>query len=589
MDPISLAGLSLGVTSLAFDMFAGCVKGFVLLSTTQRFDRDSSALSCMLSLQELQLFEWASRVGLLADPPVLEKRLNEPAVCAVLRQLKDLLLDTEKLKSRYKMSFQEQSSTLDRLDSTQDLITQTISREKRAAVLERAEHLNGSVQLHKRLWWAAADKKKFEELVEQIKAFIRELWNLLDPLRQDEMTQNLQTMLSHVISVSSKIDDLTSLQAALQMQALPPDQREGRQSLASAARMKGLFISSQESQQYTSKDDKPSTWEQPRALPPLNLNIDLSLLTSFKPLKNSPDLGTALLSERPVFVEWKTLPASPSLRSKILSRAQSLATLLSLPKPHPLPSLHCEGIIHQSAAPNSAPQRIAFVFTLSASYALNLPINSLRNLFSLTPSVTSRIALALKLVQTLHWFHTAGWLHKDICSSHILLWPNEGEPILSSPLFAGFAFARGDDPCAISEQPSSDAERDIYRHPDAMGEPSTSFTKDKDVYALGCVLLEIGEWRSLRSLVAGFVDVGKGGGKEVQMVQLARVKGHLLDQGPKGGMRMLGFRMGEVYERVVRMMLSGEIPEEWRAGDEGEARRLTVLDVAIRRLRTCVI
>lgn len=32
-----------------------------------------------------------------------------------------------------------------------------------------------------------------------------------------------------------------------------------------------------------------------------------------------------------------------------------------------------------------------------------------------------------------------------------------------------------------------------------MGEPSESFSAAKDVYALGTVLLEVGEWRSLKS------------------------------------------------------------------------------------------
>ena len=61
----------------------------------------------------------------------------------------------------------------------------------------------------------------------------------------------------------------------------------------------------------------------------------------------------------------------------------------------------------------------------------------------------------------------------------------------------------------ISEQPSSDPPRDIYRHPDAMGEPLEAFSVIKDIYALGTVLLETREWRSLRSLVGRIVDLGK--------------------------------------------------------------------------------
>ena len=42
-----------------------------------------------------------------------------------------------------------------------------------------------------------------------------------------------------------------------------------------------------------------------------------------------------------------------------------------------------------------------------------------------------------------------------------------------------------------------------------MEESSLSFTATKDIYALGTILLEIGERRSLKSLVEKIVNVGK--------------------------------------------------------------------------------
>lgn len=64
-----------------------------------------------------------------------------------------------------------------------------------------------------------------------------------------------------------------------------------------------------------------------------------------------------------------------------------------------------------------------------------------------------------------------------------------------------------------------------------MGEPSESFSAAKDVYALGTVLLESGEWRSLKSLVAQVIDVSK---PDVPMTSLAKVKPFLLDASSKG-------------------------------------------------------
>jgi len=60
-------------------------------------------------------------------------------------------------------------------------------------------------------------------------------------------------------------------------------------------------------------------------------------------------------------------------------------------------------------------------------------------------------------------------------------------------MLAGLAFSCLDLSFEISEQPSADPKRDIYRHPEAMGEPSASFSAAKDFYALGIILLE--NWR----------------------------------------------------------------------------------------------
>src|SRR5208282_5911867 len=104
-------------------------------------------------------------------------------------------------------------------------------------------------------------------------------------------------------------------------------------------------------------------------------------------------------------------------------------------------------------------------------------------------------------------FHRAGWLHKDLRSENVLFFlPRENSNIkapeskISNPILVGFSFARFASPSEISEQPSADPKRDIYRHPSAMGEPSVSFNSTVDVYSLGTILVEIAEWRALKHI-----------------------------------------------------------------------------------------
>lgn len=115
-----------------------------------------------------------------------------------------------------------------------------------------------------------------------------------------------------------------------------------------------------------------------------------------------------------------------------------------------------------------------------------------------------------------------------------------------------------------------------------MAEPSISFPAAKDIYPLGTVLPEVGEWRSLGSVVEKVVDAGM---PDVSLADLAKIKPFLLDDGLKGGFGTLRFRMSDVYTSVTRMMLSGELPEQRLATKEApETFNPNALDIAVREL-----
>ena len=63
----------------------------------------------MYAQQEIQSAERAHRAGLLFGNHELDRRLNATIVKAVLKELESLLLDTEKLTIRYKLTFQATS------------------------------------------------------------------------------------------------------------------------------------------------------------------------------------------------------------------------------------------------------------------------------------------------------------------------------------------------------------------------------------------------------------------------------------------------------------------------------------------------
>lgn len=608
MDPLSVAALALGAASISFQLFAGCIQGFVLLSTAHNLGKDSSTLLCMLNLQEIQLTEWARRAGLLKEEGVLDRRLNETVVCLVLKELQDLLLNTEKLKHRYKLglvakSFSAQQEFPSGTSSViHGILGDAISNELRGDIMYRARLIQSKNNFPQRLWWAAVDKGKFSELIDTIRSFVTELWHLYDPIRQDDMSRDVQMVLSHVIRMNGKIDQLSSLQETLQLSSntsISPLSQTSDSTLASAAEVKlvNLHIAA------TSIAEEPmvkhSLHEQLQArlkqdTQSEGLNLDIRFLQNFMQIKGNSEMGVAKYKDETVFVEWKTLPTQS--RSKIIARVHDLATLLSTTKHPDFRSLRCKGVVLDTEA-----AKVAFVFEFPLPAVVHpgvipsspyfQPPQSLRSLFRVSPSVTDRIRFALQITQSVKYFHTAGWLHKDLRSENILLLMSEGPRLLPASLIlrsilAGFAFSRLDSPSQISEQPSSDPERDLYRHPEAMGEPSSSFTAAMDIYSLGTILLEIGEWRSLKSLVEKFVDVRK----PVSTIALAKVKTFLLDEDPSGGLSMLKYRMGNVYAAVTKMMLSGDVPQSFASDkDEYLAFRPDILDIAVRELGRIVV
>ena len=62
---------------------------------------------------------------------------------------------------------------------------------------------------------------------------------------------------------------------------------------------------------------------------------------------------------------------------------------------------------------------------------------------------------------------------------------------LTQPWIFGFEFSRPDNYFSAGFIDTC-PDRDVYRHPERQGQPLTTFKKEHDIYALGIVLLEIG-------------------------------------------------------------------------------------------------
>lgn len=88
---VSAAGIALSVASLSFQVFAGCVKGFVLPSSTQKFGNDASFLRTMLNMEEYRFVQWVDKVGLTSPDGKMLPLINQALADELMVQLRDRL------------------------------------------------------------------------------------------------------------------------------------------------------------------------------------------------------------------------------------------------------------------------------------------------------------------------------------------------------------------------------------------------------------------------------------------------------------------------------------------------------------------
>jgi len=213
-------------------------------------------------------------------------------------------------------------------------------------------------------------------------------------------------------------------------------------------------------------------------------------------------LGFSVYNGQPVVIQWKksdsTQWAMHEEQIKFLT-----ALLASIDDPSFL-SLPCQGHYHiQDKA------RFGIVYATppgaSETSSPSWEKTSLYDLFDTVPHVSlgRRIAIAKAIAEAVLQLHTAGWLHKNLRSENIVFFTEKGSPaskaVVSDPYIFGYDLARPDTQAgaAYTQMADIDLARDLYRHPKAQGHDREAYQKRFDMYALGCLLVELIFWKRL--------------------------------------------------------------------------------------------
>ncbi|KAG5747908.1 hypothetical protein H9Q69_009900 [Fusarium xylarioides] len=191
-------------------------------------------------------------------------------------------------------------------------------------------------------------------------------------------------------------------------------------------------------------------------------------------------------------------------------------------------------------------------------------------------SLGHRFFMAYALATTILNVHGSGWVHKNISSHGVTVFPikttvvsgSNGKDFDHTPYLTGWGFARPELGGTELLQ-DFEVEPNFYRHPARQGNPGSTFTKEHDIYALGVVLLEIGLWKTISELFAKQIRIAED---KQELPPKETIRKWLLDLANKD----LTQRMGKMYTSAVLVCLSGGF------GVESDDEHKTGLSVAFR-------
>lgn len=254
--------------------------------------------------------------------------------------------------------------------------------------------------------------------------------------------------------------------------------------------------------------------------------------------------------KEPVLVERvRFTPASEKvnpvqMKLVIGLKAKSLGTD---PKPKGLRTMHCMGAFEEFG--DEAGYGFVYQYPEGAG---SDPITLLQRLEHEEknpkdhPLLGDKFQLAYALADFLKEFHTIGWLHENFNSHNVLFFKSSNSETsdgrvsneLQQSYVVGLQKSRPDGSFWQTLGPAIDDHLQDYQHPEYAG--TGRYRLAFDYYSLGIVLLEIGLWRPLGSLLSNFRTSG-----------LAQIRSELI----KICQTRLGVKMGAVYrDAVLRCM-----------------------------------
>lgn len=175
-------------------LFKVCVESFDVVHTLQTQGADLQKLSLKLRIEKCRLYTWGQTMGLTADTTTKQRPIDLCAYSDLVYETMTLILaifdDSEKMQSRYGCASVNASQL--GLDGSKSVIQQLSASFNNFSVKSIPSD-RAKPSLRKKTHWVVHDRKKFEKLIYDAKAYIDSL---------QEITKNLH---SHTIQHQQEI------------------------------------------------------------------------------------------------------------------------------------------------------------------------------------------------------------------------------------------------------------------------------------------------------------------------------------------------------------------------------------------------
>ena len=421
----------------------------------------------------------------------------------------------------------------------------------------------------RRFTWALGGKEKLEKIVSEITSLNSQLVEYLNDADQAEFRHEVGTLFRALVSECSATEEVDAVRMAM-----PPD---APTAILAAARVKKLRLALKLARHGGDKENTPEKSDEPSTLIEGCKHFKwhrlvIGMETQYQGMR------IASYNTTVVMVEWRTITANWDAVREYL---RDLAMLLSQASDSAFHSLPCAGYVDMQES-----GRFGFVYDITAfttgADASSVQTRSLFDLFTECPfvSVVDRMRIACDMAEAVLQLHTAGWLHKGICSENVhFVAAARSSPRLivgSSPYLVGYGYARPDTPSAaiMTELPATAANRDLYRHPSARGQARQNFQMRFDMYGLACMLTELALWRRLEDVLQKYYSW-------TAQQALPSLNGLFGDAGFRDE---LSFHVGPKYIRAIELCLA--TPRSSGIGQEGGGGGLIETGV-LDALRSC--